>query len=426
MASGESSTSPSSHLNGTQGGPPHLQSRPATPRIGSTDYHARLPSQSGQTSPFLHPRFPNPVLMPRLSGPGSQPTDVEILMEKLHSLERENNSLHGRLKEQETLTHKMSQDMLNTNPATVPVIKVTYPTSPRLGIFTGLKPRGGGELDYGEWASRCRQFINESDVQDMYDVTRKIRSSLRGIALEQVQKCTDATDMLRTLDRVYGNLLTEEDQYARFIKLSQEKRESPASFFSRLWSAFSALNMTHQYSSLQANSKIYHTFMSNFIPTDNFLMIEMRARFGAPGETAPDCSSVLTFLRSYLERSGTRTPVTAAAASVATDASECDIDYDKLTDMIMDKLSLKQNVPQSTPQLPTHQGVRPPFSCPRPPFSGSRPRVTPRRGPDFSLPCLHCGELGHWKATCPNPPNPSKVQAAKNRMHAKQAPLNGR
>ena len=52
--------------------------------------------------------------------------------------------------------------------------------------------------------------------------------------------------------------------------------------------------------------------------------------------------------------------------------------------------------------------------------------VNSRRGPDFSLPCLHCGELGHWKATCPTPPNPSKVQAAKNRMHAKQAPLNGR
>ena len=415
MADKENSTSSPVHLDGTHGGPPLLQTRPATPRTGSTD-SARGLHSIGQISPF-HPRFPNPVTMPRLSGPGSQIHDVGNIMEKLQSLESENSTLHARLKEQEVLTSRMSQELHSkNNSTTTPIVKVTYPSSPRLGIFTGLKPRGGGELDYGEWASRCRQFINESDTHDMYDVTRKIRSSLRGIAMEQVQMCDNANDILRTLERVYGNLLTEEDQYARFVKMSQEKRESPASFFSRLWSSFSALNVTRHYSSLQANSKIYHTFMSNFVPADNFLMIEMRTRFGAPGETAPDCASVLTFLRSYMERSGARAPVAAAAASMSASVSDCDIDYDKLTDMIMEKMSLKQSVPQCAPRPPG----------PRPSFPGPRPRVPPRRGPDLSLPCLHCGELGHWKINCPNPHNPVKVQDAKKRMNARQAPLNGR
>ena len=162
-------------------------------------------------------------------------------------------------------------------------------------------------------------------------------------------------------------------------------------------------------------SKIYHTFMSNLSPSDNFLMIELRTRFGSPGETAPDCAQVLTFLRGYQERIAPRVTVNAAASVVhsSEEAVADKLDYDKLASLMVEKMKVS-NLP--SPSLPpprrSYNPVPGSQSTPRPP--APRPQSNSHRGPGVSSsdrPCSKCGDFGHWKADCPNAPNPSKVRS---------------
>ena len=367
---------------------------------------------------FTHPRFPSP----RHNMAESNSSNYSQLINRIEQLERENLSLKEKINNDEaasSLLHLHSSQMREqSNPRyTVPEVKVVYPSQPpRLGIFTGLKPAGGSEVDFAEWSARCKSYLCESEGNDSRDVLRKVRSSLRGIALEQVKDCSSASSIIDTLKQVYGNLLTEEDQYVRFVKLAQEKRESPASYFSRLWSSFSDLNQRNQYSAMQANSKIYHTFMTNFVSNDNFLLIELRSKFGTPGETAPNCSSVLAFLRSYMERPSQKTfAAHAAANTVESPVSPPDINYDKLADIMIEKMKLSSTPPSIPPTNPP------------PEYSHNVPRSQGmmRKNADLSnKPCFNCGELGHLQFSCVKPPNPAKVKAAKQRMQARS--LNGR
>ena len=351
-----------------------------------------------------HPRFPSPM-----AGSSTSTNDYSQLMNRLDQLERENLALKERLNNNEAVSNT-SYPVYN-----VPEVKVVYPSlPPRLGIFTGLRPAGGGEVEFAEWSARCKSFLCESDGNDSRDVMRKVRSSLRGIALEQVKDCSTATSIIETLNLVYGNLLTEEDQYVRFVKLAQEKRESAASYFSRLWSSFSNLNQRKQYTAMQANSKIYHTFMTNFVSNDNFLLMELRSKFGTPGETAPSCASVLAYLRSYMDRPGQKPFAAHAAASTVESVSTPEIDYDRLADVMIEKMNLK-----SQSSIPSYPPPKYPQHAPR------SQGASKSKSDNSKQVCYNCGELGHWLSSCTNPPNPAKVKAAKQRMHIRP-PLNAR
>ena len=323
--------------------------------------------------------------------------DNERLMARIAELERDNQVLHERARQ---ATSPSSTPMY----VPPPTVNVSYPNPPpRLGIFTGQKPRGGGELEYNEWRTRCHQYLAENETTDPNELTRKIKASLKGIALAHVKSVLNPRTILRKLDSLFGSLLNEEDKYARFVKMQHDKKEGAAAYFSRLWQSFISLNSDDTYSPNQANSKIYHTFMSNLSASDNLLLVELRTKFGNPGDCSPECSDVLAFLRSYQERAGAKTVVHAAAASTGPLAANVvqTIDYDKLASLVVEKMNVNTSRP-----LPgsSHGASRYP---PPPPPSASR------RGPDFSLPCLNCGEFGHWRSSCMNPSNPDKVKASR-------------
>ena len=238
--------------------PPPLQAAPwmraAAPlQRGPFQTQPVVPASSASASfnPLMDnqvPRFPVPNVIQDME------TQLSTLMSRINVLERENQHMNERLKDHESLTASMQQH--------TPVVRVTLPTQPpRLGIFTGLKPAGGSEVHFSEWQSRVKQFLTETDDVDSPDTFRKVKASLRGIALEQVKECVTGGEILDKLTRVYGNLLTPEDMYSSFVRMSQERKETPASFFSRLWAAFNHLNNNSQFTPLQANAKIFHTFM---------------------------------------------------------------------------------------------------------------------------------------------------------------------
>ena len=327
------------------------------------------------------------------------------LMLKLAELERQNHSYQQQLLTQangsarNTTSGNLSPGISPSIPPP-PVVHVTYPSPPpRLGVFTGQKPRGGNEIEFSEWHARCKAYLSEHFKVDVSEQTQRIRASLKGIAYEHVKLLSNPHDILKALSDLFGSLLTEEDRYARFVKMTPERKEPASTFYGRLWDAFLYINQDHTFSPTQMYSKVYHTFMSNISSTDNLLMVELRTRFGLPGECAPDCAAVLSFLRSYQERSAVRPPVFAAAAvnrSVETSGVE-PLDYDKLASLVADKL--RTSTPPPNP--PTHVSSQ------------------ARRKPDFSFPCLNCGGFGHWKSSCTNPANPTQVKASKQSIRNK-------
>lgn len=327
------------------------------------------------------------------------------LMQRIAELERQNHIAQQQLLTQANVSSRRNHSG-NLSPGsssslpTPPVVHVTYPSPPpRLGIFTGQKPRGGNEVEFVEWHARCKTYLSEHFKIDVSEQTQRIKASLKGIAYEHVKLLSNPHDILNALNELFGSLLTEEDRYAQFVRMVPERKEPAATFYGRLWDAFLRINQDNTFSPVQMCSKVYHTFMSNISSSDSLLMVELRTRFGSPGECAPDCATVLSFLRSYQERSAVRSPVfSAAVVSRPAESSPVEqLDYDKLASLVADKL--RTSTPSPNP--PTHVSSQ------------------ARRKPDFSFPCLNCGGFGHWKASCTNPANPTQVKASKQSIRNK-------
>ena len=317
--------------------------------------------------------------------------DIELLGAKLAELTQKLVDMEGLQAENSDLRNRLAgqgnEPMPHQQPTPV-TVHVKAPTpAPRLGVFTGLKPKGGGEVGYNEWHERVTQYAQES--QEPQEVARRVRASLRGIAAEQAKNCDTADAILQCLSAIYGDVKTTEDLYLEFVRLQMGKTELPSDFFSRVWSRFTDLNKDGAYPRPEAAKKVYHTFMMEAKANHSLLSLELRNAFGFPGSASPDPSKVLRRIRELESQSHTSPSGSkhATAAATSTSAPGVDIDYDKLATLVAEKMSTQH------PQV-AHQAA-------------PRPR-TPRG------PCFRCGEVGtHYRRDCRNPPNPTRVAAAK-------------
>lgn len=262
-------------------------------------------------------------------------------------------------------------------------IQVQIPLStPKLGTFTGLKPRGGGELSFAEWKERVEVYLNETNDSEEKQLVR-VKNSLKGVACEQTKDCTKAADIVVKLQSVYGDVRCAEDVYLDMINMKLSQSEMPSQFLLRVWTK---LAESKKFEVDDIKKKVYHHLLSQ-LKTGGHPLVEfaIRTKYGPPG-AAPDLEKVLETLKTE-ENQAPQQPARHPRQQV----QQAGIDYELLADMVAKKL-------QPTPPLHSEQ-----HQPPLPP--NFHPGPSPKRGP-----CYHCGLYGHMARLCRNPPNPQLVK----------------
>ena len=314
--------------------------------------------------------------------------EVRRQLAELDVLQEANRGLRQQM-DNMAATHAADMARLPQQPPTVNV-QVTAPTpTPRLKVFTGLAPTGGNEVRFQDWEAQVEQLTNDPNVQD---TVATVKTTLRGLALEQVRHCRTAGEILTRLRHTFGDVKAPDDLYLDFCETVVRRKELPSDFLLCLWNDLLQINKTTLYGEHKLSVKLYRAFVRAIGQSHPLLSLEIRNQFGYPGAAAPALADLLRAVR-RLEES-------AAPARMATSHGHTVSNEDELVERIVAKVT-------ESLRKASDQTVRP-------------SRVL--RGH-----CFNCGQEGnHYARDCPNPPNRMLVeQRDQQRRQQQQEPLNG-
>lgn len=306
----------------------------------------------------------------------------------------------------------------------------------RLRAFSGRSPRPQTESDYDTWRSGVELLLQDPAVSDLQR-TRKIIDSLLPPAADMVKHLRPDTPppiYLQTLDSAYGTVQDGDELYAKFMDTFQDGGEKPSSYLQRLQVA---LNQAVKRGGV-AIKDFDRNLLTQFCRGcwDNSLIIELQLK--QRKQNPPTFAEFLLLLRTEEDREaakavrmkqhlGTSRPRAAAHAQYAYDDRAEKGEIAALTNVTQ---QLAQQLAEVQKQLATltaaqssssHSAA---FKSTPNRKSGEGQRAgKPSKNPS-SVPkpgyCYRCGEDGHIKTHCDNPPNSALVAAKKKQFAERQ------
>ncbi|KAL8603355.1 hypothetical protein ACOMHN_039718 [Nucella lapillus] len=271
-------------------------------------------------------------------------------------------------------------------------VEMTVPSQHRLKIFSGIAPSGGNEIDFEAWEEQAEGFLKGPDVKSK---DNRLFASLKGIAAETVKDCQTNTEAVKTLRQIFGSLQDAEELLLTLSTQRIRRGETPAAFFSRLYTDLLNIHKLQPFTSPDMNQKLYRTFCSGIQHTHELLLLELRNRFGYPSRAHPSFVDLLHAVRQACDRDDAKRGH-QQQHQVSTDAMSTEALVTKVVDTVMERLSLKMGPPSRSEGsvLPGHA-------------DGRHLRFTGH--------CFRCGLTGHYSRNCTNRPNPALVAEKEGR-----------
>lgn len=312
----------------------------------------------------------------------------------------------------------------------------TMHSTQRLRAFSGRSPRPQTESDYDTWRSGVELLLKDPAVSDLQR-SRKIFDSLLPPAADMVKHLrpdTPPTVYLQTLDSAYGTVQDGDELYAKFMDTFQDAGEKPSHYLQRLQVA---LNQAVKRGGVLTKDFDRH-LLTQFCRGcwDNSLIVELQLK--QRKHNPPSFAEFLLLLRTEEDREaakairmkqhlGSSRPRAASHAQYAyTDSAEKG-EIAALTNITQ---QLAQQLADIQKQLATLTAAQSSSSqsAAFKPTSGRKLGEGQRAGKPAKSPssvpkpgyCYRCGEDGHIKTYCDNPPNSALVAAKKKQFTEKQ------
>ena len=246
------------------------------------------------------------------------------------------------------------------------------PPPPRLKLFTGLPPTNSQEATFGEWRQQAMQILKDGALSDK---SVHLKRSLRGAALQQidVSGATEPKAIIDLLTNLFGELKTPEDRYMEICRLRPKKDQLLSEFLLTIYNQMEEVRQQANLTDEESHRRTYFALSKGC--SNDLLAMELRNRFGIPGEATPEFSSLFRFIRQIegLESSKARraVPMAQSAAHV--------VDENRVQD--------------------SHSKAK----------AKNQGRY-----------CYKCGEEGHMYKNCTRPPNPILVAKREREKRKKE------
>ncbi len=293
--------------------------------------------------------------------------------------------------------------------------KLTISSSYRkLRIFSG-SGNSNEEDNYDVWSSHIRGQLDEwgSTLPDA-EKRRRVREALKPPALDIIDDlkadnpAANVEEYMTALDLAFGSTESGDDLYIKFCSLNQQPGERPSAYLTRLQGALRRVIHKGGIAVEKGNYTLLNQFLKGTL-FDQMLLVDLHLRDQL--ESPPTYLSLLGIVRREEETHFARnqkaksTKRQAQCHQVETpNQPTLDSRLARVEEAIS-KLttSLTAAPPSATASVCAQQASETPSN-----HRTTQPS-TDSGGPTRPVFCYQCGEDGHIKRRCNNPPNPEAV-----------------
>lgn len=307
-------------------------------------------------------------------------------------------------------------------------------TSQKLRAFSGKVPRPVHESDFETWRASVDLIMKDPAISDLQR-SRKILESLLPPAADMVKHL--GTDILpdvylQQLDSAYGTVQDGDELYAKFMDTFQDAGELPSTYLQRLQVALNLAIRRGGAKEADANKHLVNQFCRGC--WDNALISELQLpqRKTRP----PSFAELLLLLRTEEDRRAAKAVRMkhhlGAAKQRATVNSQLAEEHDSCAALTTITQQLGKQMAEIQKQLAALTSAQSgnhsqPSQSRYTSGYNPKPRLNKfsksSAGQSPSVPkpgyCFRCGEDGHTRPQCPNPPDPSRVASQRRKFNEK-------